>query len=1307
MAPLDTSSGVAGAPSELSGGGSSSGVLDAGGVASSGALGSAEKPARACGNLEAVCRSPVATSEPLPGRALPAVQTVVSETVSLQRIFETFDTACGRCHAPPETPDESNGNWVVNGASALLEDDEALWREAIERIETPDPELAMPPTRDPARPLTSSQRELLDTLTTWLDEAGRSPEGFTRQVTRSSETPYRYSDELRQSMTNIGNCVPDPAMIGCDEAAMKRLDDQFASMQSFADLPKRLEETDMFTFDSARLAEQRVLSYAPTYTLFSDNAKKMRHVRVPDGQVIRYDSAKDDLEIPENTRFYKTFLRRVVDRTGAVRYRKIETRIIVSRGDVLANGVATPRAIFGTYLWTLDEAHAELVELPYNDQTPFRDLPLRHVVDEQRAAADPAGIDPDTADGIGLAFEHDEALRNAEPLAQLDESRLLTRGYAVPGRDRCVQCHMGSSSHSFILGFNQYQADRRAGSEGGVFDAAAGDDELSQLARLIDYGVLVDDTPPGDGGRRHRLEHSQGTRTTRNEFELAAQGYMMGNCAFCHNPSGFPSVENPVLKDVLNFFPRRDAGGIFRFPLDTFSPRTSRTPAFNVRFPYITPSLFERLGEGDGNGGGVPPKSFQSVGAPVYVAAPWRSLLYRNVQTPFTYAHDEAIHPHMPLNVPGFDPRAPRIMGDWMLSIPARLAEGAENSSYYRGLDQPWVEVPETDEHYADYVQAANLRREAFRSPRILPAEEFDAACPSSILADCVDAHETPGRAYFGGATLQPDLSDVFAVEMRGAAPLDQPLDQPMLIIPKPGDEPAALTRDPASAGDGIVFAGRWIDGIPDRSHWVARDLTSIPGRWAPRGSRWEAALANSAEFVPPPRDLSSLGREAREHEQARQEIARTNALRVFHLQESFQLTPTLREFALSEQPHGLWQAPANNVSALGSEARCAELLPAAPRVQDLTADPPRWFAESGLDVDDPGDRQRLVYTQPPGETMFGLICSNCHGKAANGESLLANTILELTGGRTRVANLRDGIFGEDGRNRAGVFPTEDVAVRYLLWMGLGGTQATIPSVVLNRVGATRPLNVDRVENPNAQATANMLDNAVGFCKDSIGLESSTSRYPGLSFDHIELGPGVPEYDGTHVYSEESSLVASNGDAELWIRLCNMENPGPIRAIQYLGSEGRREEVPRFVVASAFWRDLDGRSVLGADVRIGDQHGRVQAGLSDSNILPWCMLEPSDEARRTELIAVWHEQPGREEQEPPWCPSQLFLGESVGFRLLEVAPLDVSDERRDRWATRGAMNVGASVFVYLDALSKGALEPKPAHDACALNGALR
>src|SRR6185295_8238008 len=118
-----------------------------------------------------------------------------------------------------------------------------------------------------------------------------------------------YPDEFRDNLSNLGNCIPDPEMVGCAGADIRQLDDKFARVKDFADLPKHLQETDLFTLDSAQLAQHRVISYAPTYTLFSDNAKKMRYVRVPDGQVISYDAATHEMDIPENTRFYKTFLR--------------------------------------------------------------------------------------------------------------------------------------------------------------------------------------------------------------------------------------------------------------------------------------------------------------------------------------------------------------------------------------------------------------------------------------------------------------------------------------------------------------------------------------------------------------------------------------------------------------------------------------------------------------------------------------------------------------------------------------------------------------------------------------------------------------------------------------------------------------------------------------------------------------------------------------------------------------------------------------------------------------------------------------
>ena len=610
---------------------------------------------------------------------------------------------------------------------------------------------------------------------------------------------------------------------------MQQLDEKFNTVRSFSDLPTRLEETDLSTLDSVALAETGVVSYAPTYTLFSDGAKKMRYLRVPLGQTIHYDQAKNDFVIPPGTRFYKTFLRAVIGRDGKPSYRKIETRIIVSRpDDIAADGSVTRRVIFGSYKWSLDEARAEIVQDPYRDRTPFRDVPLRHVTDEQRAWKN--GFDPDTDAGINDALAADDGIRAFSPAAQLDDTILLTRGYALPGRDRCIQCHMGSSSQSYLLGFNPYQVDRRRPGCGGVFDAEPptgeadwkpGDDELSQLDRLVSYG-LIDGVPAaqapdptvssanckGETDTVFRLEESQldpddasQSRPPRNDHELKAQGYMMGNCAFCHNPRGFPSIQNPSLKSVLNFLPFTvgDAkGGIFQFDIQKTSPRTSRTAAYNVEFPYVVPSLFERYDPGVG-GDDLVAKHFPRPTGDVYVAAPWRSLLFRNVGTPFTYSSDDAIHPHMPLNVAGYDQRVPLIMGDWMLSIPARLKAGAENSEAFTGvggvdMPQPWEAVSATDPNFAAYQQVGELRVAAFHKdqPWIYDKDKnkpaggdagvpedssYEAACEAiRVPNDCKDNISGP-HAYIGGALFHPDASDVFAPEMRGPNPTEAPED--------------------------------------------------------------------------------------------------------------------------------------------------------------------------------------------------------------------------------------------------------------------------------------------------------------------------------------------------------------------------------------------------------------------------------------------------------------------------------------------------------------------------------------------------
>src|SRR5208282_4238361 len=58
-------------------------------------------------------------------------------------------------------------------------------------------------------------------------------------------------------------------------------------------------------------------------------------------------------------------------------------------------------------------------------------------------------------------------------------------------------------------------------------------------------------------------------------------------------------------------------------------------------------------------------------GAYSVIYAPWRSIIFRNADSTFAYVDDLALYPHMPMNTPGYDPRAKAILSDWMVSIPA------------------------------------------------------------------------------------------------------------------------------------------------------------------------------------------------------------------------------------------------------------------------------------------------------------------------------------------------------------------------------------------------------------------------------------------------------------------------------------------------------------------------------------------------------------------------------------------------------------------------------------------------------------
>ncbi len=791
----------------------------------------------------------------------------------------------------------------------------------------------MPPYAIPYTQRLSSDAvvQLETLLSQWLMQGSPATSFMLSTQAAGASAGYAMSASLGAQLTNIGSCIPNKAAVGTSADAMDQLDAFFAQATQ---LPATLDQTDLVSLDSAILAKTGVISYAPTYPLWSDNAGKMRYVRVPVGQSIVFDKAKQKFSIPANTRFYKTFLKQVTDANGNSTYRKIETRLIVSRPDTAKpDGSAQQNALFGTYIWNADESQATLSNQPLRDNEPFADQIFTFITDEAKdqkiIASNPASI----------------------PAAE--DAAKITRHYAVPGSTRCIQCHMGSPSEAFVLGFTPLQVARRPDGQGGVYEPASGD-ELTQVQRLIDYGVISGLTSQAD---ILPLEESEGSRLPRNQYELNAQAYMVGNCAHCHNPRGFPSVRQPAVSNVLIFLPGSGPNeGIFQFPLETMSPIRNRGVNQDVPIPYITPSLYDIPSDN------AIAKYFcqdttdpSCKAGPHWILAPWRSLIYRNTDTPYDYFDDYAPFPHMPLDTSGYDCRVAKLMGDWMVSIPSKVKNpsmpqnlfppaGTFAGSNANNDPQPYEEVLPGDSEYTAAVGAASVRLQQYHTLGFRYG-----FCPSSYTDDIVD----------------PVI--VAQANANVAVTSDVGLGTPSAT------DPTLLIMPPLA---------------PIRPDYVALDDTDPPGPWLPRRPDWATALVKPdvTAFVTAETASDSLSTGQIED--------LTNVLTAL---ENVTLDD-VRTALTQKYPFGLWdtKTPGCNFSGV-------------PTVGSFTgADRPQWM--SVLQPAPPDNAP--VFVESSGAAIFTTICFNCHGPNADAQGLLADEISSLTGGDARVADFRDGFLG-------------------------------------------------------------------------------------------------------------------------------------------------------------------------------------------------------------------------------------------------------------------------------------------------------
>ena len=668
--------------------------------------------------------TPVRSAHAIPARAAlyASVSTATEQVKFVSELAGRVDGFCAGCHRAPA----SQGNFSYTAESFVS----ALPATAVERILNPDVAKRMPPASP--FPVREDLKALAADLQAWFDQ-GRptvtyKPAASAAEVAAGSTNPYAFDERAGRGLTNLGDCIPSKEIIGAgldkdDEAREAR----FAAISSFEDLPKKLSQTDLFTLDTETLARHNTVAVAPSYQLWSFDAGKLRYLHLPPKTSLRYDPTLKTFVTPPNTRLYKTFSKPVTDKSGQVGWRKMETRLIISRHDIDTSESMEDQAVFGTYIWNEQETEATLLEKPYlgtNLDDPhlntytFKDLIIPYVEDERVFSKSLENVDNHSGNVV------------LRPLPGQKE-------YPVPGWHRCEQCHQGSPTKDFLLGINPMQLNRRPLGEGGVYEEV-GPDELTQAQRLLDYGFITGLKSPDEF---IKLEDSAGDRKPRNAYELRAQAYVVGNCAGCHNPRGYPTRLNPSLAD-FNFLP---GGSVFQFPLTQKSPlRISGS----VGLSYIDPVLSERVIDEKAQADNattltaarlalakpttVPPSLKQNLG-------PWKSLIYRNVQTPRTYAErgDTILYPHMPLHVAGIDCRAQTIIGSWIASIAT-------------GRDETGQTIVESNALSARAEADERVRSFLAQQPKCEPAQDLrDWGADAPNFTDARAPWEIPDRPHW------------------------------------------------------------------------------------------------------------------------------------------------------------------------------------------------------------------------------------------------------------------------------------------------------------------------------------------------------------------------------------------------------------------------------------------------------------------------------------------------------------------------------------------------------------------------------
>jgi hypothetical protein len=532
---------------------------------------------------------------------------------------------------------------------------------------------------------------------------------------------------------------------------------------------------------------------------------------------------------------------------------------------------------------------------------------------------------------------------------------------------------------------------------------------------------------------------------------------------------------------------------------------------------------------------------------------------------------------------------------------------------------QPYVEVFPDDPRYDDAIAASKQRlallHDGIAPPAPAPDASPDAAPPSQGLAAGLVPVGSTTRAYSRWA--DPGETD----DILDPAVVADPICN---AIPAPPPNTTTLVGG----------------SIPAHCHWVITDATQPPGDWSPRRPDWATALANN---MPSP-DVAQCGMPAASAAAAQLD-EETAVTFLQNLEPLANVTTTLT----TPTPFGLW------VQKPGCDFK------AQPTADSFTgASRPTWMGVAGV-------HSEPVFSQTAGQAVFKMICINCHGPQADSTGRLAQNLATMTGGLAQVADFRDGLFGKVGTTYSDIqavfgptagLPSSwtlpqvtpfDRAARYMAWMALGGTKVKIPDGILQIVSLTKVLDKPRLAAPAGQKiSANMLSTAKGLCTALLGCQ-------------LSLGE-VCAFNPNNVTSYSKTLIHTNGDAELWLKLCSLNNPPPIHIIK-----GGNVDTPfdpntgQFVVNPN--QDLYEPQGYPAGQPLGGNASHTQG---PDNPWPWCISQFDDKP-------------------PPGSP-------------ICAQGTDFTADDAEKWAVRGAINAGLAVFLYVKSLEQ--MPPPPDYDQC-------